>query len=121
MATTNEKIHGIIHTAALSAGAVGAGLAQIPGSDAPIITGIQTQMIIAIGLVHGAELSKATAADILLTFAAQMGGRTLSQFLIGWIPGWGNTINAATATSITEAIGWMAHEYFQESSNRIAS
>ena len=39
-------IHGIIHTASASAGLVGAGLSQIPGSDAPVIVSLQTTMII---------------------------------------------------------------------------
>lgn len=68
MATQNQKIHGIIHTAALSAAAVGAGMAQVPGSDAPVIAGIQTTMIIAIGREHSVELTKQAAANLLLPF-----------------------------------------------------
>lgn len=114
MATRNEKIHGIIHTAAVAAGGVGAGMAQIPGADTPIIMGIQTTMIIAIGHEYDVSLTKTAAADLLLTFTAGMVGRTLSQALIGWIPGFGNAINAGTAISITEAIGWAANTYFAD-------
>ena len=110
--TSTHKIHGIIHTASASAAAVGAGLAQIPGSDAPIIAGIQTTMIIAIADEHDTPIGKTAAADLLLTFLASTGGRTLSQFLVGWVPGYGNAINATTAASITEAVGWAANEYF---------
>lgn len=114
MATQNQKIHGIIHTAALSAAAVGAGMAQVPGSDAPVIAGIQTTMIIAIGREHSVELTKQAAANLLLPFLASAGGRGASQFLVGWIPGWGNAINASTAAALTETVGWMTHEYFME-------
>ena len=114
MATQDQKIHGIIHTAALSAAAVGAGMAQVPGSDAPVISGIQTTMIIAIGREHNVELTKQAAANLLLPFLATAGGRSASQFLVGWIPGWGNTINASTAAALTETVGWMTHEYFME-------
>jgi uncharacterized protein (DUF697 family) len=114
MATRNEKIHGIIHTTAAAAAGVGAGLAQIPGSDAPILCGLQTAMIVSIGQVHGAHVTKTAAADLILTFTAAAGGRALSQFLVGWIPGFGNVINASTAASITEAIGWAADAYFQD-------
>jgi uncharacterized protein (DUF697 family) len=31
---------------------------------------------------------------------------------VGWLPGFGNAINAATAAALTEAIGWAAEEYF---------
>ncbi len=46
--TKKEKVHGIIHAAAASAAGVGGGLAQVPGSDAPVLVGIQTSMIVAI-------------------------------------------------------------------------
>lgn len=114
MATKNQKVHGIIHTASVGAGAVGGGLAQIPGADMPIIMGIQTTMIIAIADQHGVGITKTTAADLLLTFAAGIGGRAISQFLVGWIPAVGNAINASTAVAITETIGWAADAYFSE-------
>lgn len=81
--TTNQKVHGIVHTAAT---AVGAGLAQLPGSDAPVLAGIQTTMIIAIAHEHGAQITNAAAADLLLTFTATHVGRGISQWLVGWVP-----------------------------------
>ncbi len=112
MASKRQKVHGIIHLASASAGLVGAGLAQIPGSDWPVLVVIQNAMIIALGREHGVQLTKQAAADLLLTFTASVGGRALSQFLIGWIPGLGNAVNASTAAGITEAIGWAANAYF---------
>ena len=87
MATQDQKIHGIIHSASLSAAAVGAGMAQLPGADAPFLAGIQTTMIVAIGAVHDVRITEAEAAKILLPFIATVGGRGISQFLVGWIPG----------------------------------
>jgi uncharacterized protein (DUF697 family) len=112
MATTLQKIHGVIHTTSAAAAAVGAGLAQAPGSDAPVLMALQTAMIISIAELHGASITKTAAAELLLTFTATVGGRTVSQFLVGWIPGFGNAINASTAAAITEAVGWAAEEYF---------
>ena len=114
VATKNEKIHGIIHVASVAAGGVGYGLAQIPGSDSAAIVPIQTAMIVSIAEMHGVKLTKAAASDVLLTFTATMGGRFLSQVLVGWIPGAGNLINASTAAALTEAIGWAADAYFEE-------
>ena len=114
MSTKNEKIHVIIHGASASAAAVGAGLAQIPGSDMPIIMGIQTTMIVAIAHVHGAAITETAAADLVLTFAAGYGGRALSQVLVGWLPGFGNAINAATAAGLTETVGWAADTFFEK-------
>jgi uncharacterized protein (DUF697 family) len=112
--TTNQKVHGIVHTAAISAAAVGAGLAQLPGSDAPVLAGIQTTMIIAIAHEHGATITKTAAAGLLLTFTATHVGRGISQWLVGWIPAWGNAINASTAPALTEAVDWAADAYFGE-------
>ena len=106
--THNDKIHAIIHGAASAAAAVGAGLAQIPGSDNAVITPIQIAMITAIGEVHGQQLSRSAALSTLSAASAGIAGRTVSQVLVGWIPGLGNVINATTAFAITEAIGWAA-------------
>ena len=114
MATKNQKIHGIIHTASVSAAAVGAGMAQVPGSDAPVLAMLQTAMIISIAEQHNINLTKSAAADLLLTFTATQVGRGVSQWLVGWIPGWGNAINASTAAALTEAVGWAADAYFSE-------
>ena len=114
MATKNQKVHGIIHTASVACAGIGGGMAQVPGSDSVAIVPIQTTMILAIANEHGITLTKAAAADLLLTFAATMGGRFLSQVLVGWVPGLGNVINASTAAALTEAIGWSANAYFEE-------
>lgn len=114
MASEHEKVHGVIHTAALAAAAVGGGLAQIPGSDMPVIAALQTAMIVGIAEVHRVSIGKMAAADLLLTFTASMGGRGLSQWLVGWVPGYGNALNATTAAALTEAVGWAASAYFAD-------
>ena len=48
-------------------------MAQIPGSDAPIIASLQATMIGGVGEVYGVNVTKA-AADLLLTFTATMAG-----------------------------------------------
>ena len=112
----NKKCHAIIHAASAAAAGVGASLAQIPGSDNAIITPIQLTMTISLGKVFGITLSESAAKAAIGSVAAYTVGRTISQFLIGWIPGWGNAINASTAASVTEALGWaLANEFDNES------
>lgn len=107
-----SKCHAIIHSASASAGAVGAGLAQIPCSDNMIITPIQLTMTIALGRVFGIELTESAAKASLASLAAATVGRTASQVLIGWIPIAGNIVNACTAASITETLGWLLADDF---------
>lgn len=108
----HAKCHAIIHSASLSAGAVGAGLAQLPCSDNLVIAPIQLAMTIGLGQVFGVDLSESSAKAALASSAAHTIGRTAAQVLVGWIPGVGNLINAGTAASMTEAIGWMLAEDF---------
>lgn len=89
-------------------------IAQIPGSDTVIITPIQVAMITAIAKVHGQSLDKAAALAVLSGVSAGVTGRAVSQFLVGWIPGVGNAINASTAFAITEGIGWAADEMVRD-------
>jgi uncharacterized protein (DUF697 family) len=106
----SAKARVVIHGSALAAAAVGGGLAQIPASGSLVITPIQISMIIALGSLHGKTLDKSAALGVLAAAYGPCVGRTVSQLLIGWIPGVGNAINAATAFVITESIGWAAHK-----------
>ena len=113
-AKQKKECHTIIHTASVAAGGVGAGLAQIPGSDNAVITPNQLTMTISLGRVFGKSLSEASAKAALASVAAATVGRTASQVLVGWIPGIGNAINATTAAGITEAMGWLLAKEFDE-------
>ena len=105
--------NGIIHSASTAAAAVGGGLAQLPASDNLIITPIQLTMAVSLGRVFGITLDQSTATAAVASAAAATVGRTTSQLLIGWIPGVGNIINATTAATITEAIGWIIAKEFE--------
>lgn len=110
------KCSTIIHAASISAGGVGAGLAQIPGSDNAVITPIQLTMTIALGKVFGVKLTESAAMAALGSGATSTVGRTVSQVLVGWVPGIGNAINAATAAGLTETLGWILAKGFDDGS-----
>jgi uncharacterized protein (DUF697 family) len=114
-----KKCHITIHTAASAAAAVGSGLAQLPGSDNIPLVAIQISMAIALGSIFNAQVSETAARGMVMTALASMTGpviaRTISQWFIGWIPVAGNLVNATTAAAITEAIGWiLANEFDQQ-------
>jgi uncharacterized protein (DUF697 family) len=117
MASTKQKVHGIIHEASMACAGIGGGSAPVPGSDSVAIVPIQTAMIVAIASEHGIEITEAAAADLLLTFTATVRSRQLPvgrQALVGWLPGIDNAINDPTAAAFTEAIGWAANSYFEQ-------
>ena len=104
----------IIHSSSAATAAVGAGLAQAPGSDNAVITPIQIGMVTALGKVFGISISKCEAEAAIASAIAAQVGRAISQALIGWIPGYGNAINAVTAASLTETVGWtIAYDFSQ--------
>ena len=103
-AEEKSRCHRIIHTAAVSAAGVGAGMAMMPGADVPIIIGIEVTMTIALGGVFGVSLTESAAKSIVLSTAGTIAGRGISQGLVGWIHGLGNVINASTAFGVVEAL-----------------
>ncbi len=110
----NTKCHKIIHTASAATAAVGGGLAQLPGSDAIPITAAQVTMVIALGKVFGKAITESAAKAVIAGLAGASVGRLASQFLVGWIPGLGNAVNAATAAGITETLGWKVADKFDK-------
>lgn len=106
------KCHVIIHAASLAAAAVGAGLAQLSGSDNAILVPIQTAMTVSLGEVFDIKLTTSAAHASLVTLSASVVGRGISQALIGWISGADNAVNATTAATLTETIGWLLVEDF---------
>lgn len=108
------KCHRIIHSVSATTGVVGAGLAQIPASDTLVITPAQITMIISLGKVFNIDISNSAAKSLIVSIGASYGGRYASQVLVGWIPGVGNAVNAATAITLTETIGWLAVAHFKD-------
>ena len=114
---TNKEIglcNGIIHSASAATAVIGGGLAQVPTSDNLIITPIQLTMAISLGRVFGIDLDQSAAKAAVTSAAAATVGRTASQVIVGWIPGMGNVINAITAATLTEAIGWIMAKEFEK-------
>lgn len=109
-----KRCNEIIHAASVACGGVGTGLAQLPGSDNAVIVPIQIGMIVGLGAVFELNITESVAKSIIASAGATIAGRTMSQLLIGWIPGIGNAINTATAAGVTEAVGWIAVNNFYE-------
>ena len=103
----------VIHLCAVVAAAVGAGFAQLPGSDAPVLVALQTAMILVVADHYTVRMPRVAFLELAMTLAATMVGRGVSQVLCGWIPGFGNVVNACTAAVITEIMGWLCVRWFE--------
>ena len=119
MASTKQNVHDIIHAASIECAGIDGGASQKPDSDPDAIVPIQTKMIVNIASEHGIEITDAGAADLLLTFSETARMRNVHlpssrQALVGWLPGIDDADNGSTASSTTEAIGWAANSYFEQ-------
>lgn len=113
-----SKCHKIIHGATAAGAAAAAGMAQIPGADAPVLIGIEISMTIALGSVFGISLTESSAKSLVLAGLGSYAGRGIAQALVGWIPGVGNLINAGTAAALIESLGWAIAQDFANKDNR---
>jgi uncharacterized protein (DUF697 family) len=103
-----NKIKNKIKYYAGTAAAIGA--SPIPGSDALLLTGVQTKMMYDIMNAYGIHIGFGTVIEeILKAKVVSMLGKAVAGNLIKLIPGAGaiigGTINAAVASSITYAMG----------------
>lgn len=96
----------IIHGASAAAGAIGAGLAQIPGGDAAVIMPLQVAMVAALGRVFDLEITETASRSVVYATLGSMLGRGAAKVLPRLIPGIGNLVCASVAFGITETLGW---------------
>ena len=75
--------HAIIHTASASAAGIGAGLAQLPCSDAVALIPIQITMVISLGAVFGVHIVEGTAKGVRAVGCGCLWRWAISQVLVG--------------------------------------
>lgn len=106
-----SQAHKVVAGAATAAAAAGA--SPIPFSDAAILAPIQVGMLAGISSVFGLEMSKGTLSTLVASAVGVTGatlvGRTIAVNLLKLLPGAGTVIggaiSAATASTLTIAIG----------------
>ena len=102
-----RKCRRIIHGAALAGAVVAGGLAQIPASDNAVLVPIEILMVLALGRVFRVPFRHSYRTSVIVGTAATMLGRGISEILLGWIPVFGNLLDALTAIGVIEMLGWM--------------
>jgi uncharacterized protein (DUF697 family) len=121
MASTNQKVRGIIQEASIASSGIDVSSTHVPESDSAAIAPLQTAMIMAIASAHGIEITNAAAADLLHTLSATVRSRQVPfgrQAFVGWLPGIDIDYNDSTAAALTEAIGWAANSYFDQAETK---
>lgn len=108
-----RKTRRLIHGAALLGALVGAGLAQLPSSDNVILVPIEILLVVSLGSVFGMRLRHSYRTALIAGTACTMIGRGVSEWLVGWVPGLGNFLDAFTAFVVIEALGWIVAREFQ--------
>jgi uncharacterized protein (DUF697 family) len=104
----------VVNLCSVACGAIGA--VSLPGSDLPVLVGIQSAMVVVIGFISGRDLSLQAATEFLTALGVNVGtGFVLSEIargIVKLIPGFGNAISAGVAGAGTNTLGQAAIAYF---------
>jgi len=118
-----KSAHLIIHgVAAASATAAGA-WASIPivgpfsiivGADTPVLASLTAGMVVSLGKLFGHSYTKGAVMGVVGNLVGLVFGVNIARGLAAIIPGPGTAINAGTAATLQEAIGWAFYTIFKE-------
>ena len=86
--------------------------------DLSVTTVMESALVMALARAHRVDITAAAATDLVLTFAATFVGRGISEVVSGWIPGFGNAVNALTAGGLFVAVGLTADAHLPPSAGR---
>ena len=106
----------IIHGAAAIGALVAGGLAQLPTSDNVVLVPLEIIMVVLLGNTFGMRLRHSYRTALIVGTTATMIGRGVSEVLVGWIPGFGNVLDALTALVVIEVLGWVVAREFERHS-----
>lgn len=94
------------------------GANPIPGSDLPMITGVQIAMVTSIALIGGKKVDKKGVVEFLSAIGVNVGAgfalRQIARQLVKFIPIAGNVISGVVASAGTYALCEAAIAYFIE-------
>lgn len=103
-----KQAQAIIHSNAAAAAAIGA--IPIPVADAPLLAGLQVEMLVALAFNYGIP-TEAIKTTFMPAIAVTVGTLAASS-LVKIIPIIGSLVQAAVAAALTEAIGLTGNGYF---------
>ena len=111
-----EKCQYIIHSAATAAATSAALLSQLPSVDNMPLMCILSTMTVSLGMVFDANISEHVAKQIatkeLSDFLVLWVVKYIAAWTIGWLPFFGNAINASLSFALVEGGGWNTANLF---------
>lgn len=112
---SKKKMTGmVIHGFAVAHAATAALLAQTLVGDEAVLTALTVAMIIAVAKMNGADWDTGMALAFLGIFIGGYVGIRGVTFLIKWLPGIGNAVNAAVTLTTTEVLGWATYLFIEK-------
>jgi uncharacterized protein (DUF697 family) len=120
MADTDRKIiivNVLIHGFAIAHAWTAASLSQTMGGDDVALTALTVAMIVSISRVYNRPWGVGDGLAVIGCFAGFYVGTRGALFLVKWIPGVGNGVNAITTFMVTEILGWATYIIVKEGKN----
>lgn len=105
--------HFIIHGAATGAGTGALLLAQVPGGDELVLTGITVTMTAALCKNYN-KFSRQLVLTYLNVISGTLIGTMAASYLYRWVPFLGNIINCAVTASLHEIQGWLVVSFLEK-------
>lgn len=113
----------IIHGAATATAGSAMIMSQAPGADnialAVAIGGMVIGLANVFDLSFGDASVETIGVGILGYFSTMIATRIASQWILGWVPFLGNTVNAATMFGMVEWIGWECADAMDKANSAI--
>lgn len=111
----NKKMTGmLIHGFAAAHAITAMALAQTVIGDEAALTSLTVAMIMAVARMNGAGWNSGDALAFLGIYVGGYVGVRGATFLVKWVPGLGNGINAIVTAVTTELLGWATYALVQK-------
>jgi len=111
---SKKKMTGMmIHGFAVAHAVTAALLSQTLVGDEAVLTASSIAMIVAVAKLNGADWDTDKALTFSGIFLGGYIGWRGAAFLVKWIPGFGNAVNAAVTLTTTEVLGWVTYLFIK--------
>jgi len=87
---------------------------QIPGMGVATLSTLYSDMAKKIAALFNQKLDAQTARTLVLAGCNRHANTIFEKSVLGWIPLFGNAINAKMTFDLTKNVGWFFYDYFDK-------